>query len=374
MSASARPFTALILLWLSGNALRLPILAIPPVLALIQTDLHLSGTEIGILTGLPVILFAIAAVPGSLLIARVGAVPALVIAPGITALYAATILMGAGIAIMQPSLPPIVRAWLPARIGFGTAVYTNGLLIGEALPVAFTIPFVLPLVSESWRASLVFWSVPLVLIALLVFVFQPRSSVAVVLSRRWWPNWRAPLLWKLSFVMSAANTMYFCSNGFLPGYLASNGRSDLIGPALSALNIGQLPASFLLLAMASRWERRAWPFVAAGVIALSGVGCIVATTNLWTVVGAGLIGFACAGVLALALALPALLVPHEDVPRLAAGMFTIGYGVAMIVSVIAGAAWDATGIAAFAFLPIAIAGLPLLLVTPLIDFAKRAVH
>jgi MFS transporter, CP family, cyanate transporter len=380
-----RNFTALLLLWLAGNALRLPILAIPPVLALIQTDLHLSGTEIGVLTGLPVILFAAAAVPGSLLIARVGAVPALVIglllaaigsalrgiAPGIVALYVTTILMGAGIAIMQPSLPPIVRAWLPARIGFGTAVYTNGLLVGESLPVAFTIPLVLPLFADSWRASLVFWSVPLVLIALLVFVFQPRSKIAVTPSRRWWPSWRDPLLWKLSFVMGAANTMYFCSNGFLPGYLASNGRSNLIGPALSALNISQLPASFLLLAMASRWERHAWPFIAAGVIALTGIGGIVLTANLWTVISAGLIGFACAGVLALALALPALLVPHDDVPRLAAGMFTIGYGMAMIVSVIAGAAWDAAGIAAFAFLPIALAGLPLLLVTASIDFSRR---
>ena len=104
-----RNFIALLLLWLTGNALRLPILAIPPVLALIQTDLHLSGTEIGVLTGLPVILFAAVAVPGSLLIARVGAVPALVIgllraaigsalrgvAPGVGALYATTILMGA---------------------------------------------------------------------------------------------------------------------------------------------------------------------------------------------------------------------------------------------------------------------------------------
>jgi CP family cyanate transporter-like MFS transporter len=386
MSESSRPLPALLLLWLAGNALRLPILAIPPVLALIQADLHLSGTEIGILTGLPVILFAAAAVPGSLLIARVGAVPALVIglllaalgsalrgtSSGVAALYAATVIMGAGIAIMQPSLPPIVRAWLPSRIGFGTAVYTNGLLVGESLPVAFTIPFILPLFAQSWRASLVFWSLPLVLIALVVFIFQPRSKIAVAPSRRWWPSWRDPLLWKLSFVMGAANTMYFCSNGFLPGYLASNGRSDLIGPALSALNVGQLPASFLLLAMASRWERRAWPFVAAGMIALAGVGGIVATANLWTVISAGMIGFACASVLALALALPALLVRHEDVPRLAAGMFTIGYGLAMIVSVIAGAAWDVAGIAAFAFLPIALAGLPLLLIAPSINFAKRA--
>ena len=107
------------------------------------------------------------------------------------------------------------------------------------------------------------------------------------------------------------------------------------------------------------------------MIALTGIGGIVLTANLWTVISAGLIGFACAGVLALALALPALLVPPEDVPRLAAGMFTIGYGMAMIVSVIAGAAWDAAGIAAFAFLPIALAGLPLLLVTALIDFSRR---
>ena len=35
------------LLWLGGVGLRLTILAVPPVIALIQADLHLSGTEIG---------------------------------------------------------------------------------------------------------------------------------------------------------------------------------------------------------------------------------------------------------------------------------------------------------------------------------------
>jgi cyanate permease len=49
------------------------ILAVPPVILLIQTDLSLSGTEVGILSGLPVILFGIAALPGSLLVARFGA-------------------------------------------------------------------------------------------------------------------------------------------------------------------------------------------------------------------------------------------------------------------------------------------------------------
>ena len=59
--------------------MRLTILAVPPVLALIISDLALSGTEVGILNAIPVSLFALVAVPGSLLIARVGAVRALVV-------------------------------------------------------------------------------------------------------------------------------------------------------------------------------------------------------------------------------------------------------------------------------------------------------
>ena len=67
------------LLWLAGAGLRLTILAVPPVIALIQSDLDLSGTEVGILSGLPMILFGIAALPGSLMIARFGALPTLVV-------------------------------------------------------------------------------------------------------------------------------------------------------------------------------------------------------------------------------------------------------------------------------------------------------
>jgi CP family cyanate transporter-like MFS transporter len=70
-SSSLRPLS---LLWLSGVGLRLTILAVPPVLAAIISDLALSGTEVGILNAIPVSLFALIAVPGSLLIARVCAV------------------------------------------------------------------------------------------------------------------------------------------------------------------------------------------------------------------------------------------------------------------------------------------------------------
>lgn len=60
----ARFLTSLLLLWLAGTGLRLTILAVPPVIPLIHDALQLSATQIGILTGLPSMLFAFAAVPG----------------------------------------------------------------------------------------------------------------------------------------------------------------------------------------------------------------------------------------------------------------------------------------------------------------------
>jgi CP family cyanate transporter-like MFS transporter len=153
------------LLWLAGLTMRMTLLVVPPVIPLIHEDLRMSETQIGLLIGLPLALFAIAAVPGSLLVARGGAKLAVTLGMVIAAvagglrgaafdvwtLYAAAIATGFGIAIMQPGMPKLVHDWLPNRIGIATVVYSNGMVIGAILPPVFTIPFVLPLVGGSWR-------------------------------------------------------------------------------------------------------------------------------------------------------------------------------------------------------------------------------
>jgi MFS transporter, CP family, cyanate transporter len=378
---------ALALLWLAGNALRLPILAVPPVLNAVQADLGMSGTEVGILSGLPVVLFALAAVPGSLMIARLGTASALLIGLLVAALgtglrafvdsavtlFAATAVMGAGIAVMQPAMPAVVRQWLPERIGFATAVFTNGLIVGEIIPVAAMAPLILPLVSGSWRWALAFWALPLVAIAA-ILALKPHTDNGTGTTpagpARWWPDWSNPLVWKPGLVLGSANAAYFGANTFLPGYLNGAGRPDLVGDALSALNMGQLPASIVLLALASRFERKVWPFVAMGVGALVCILGVVTTANYWTVAFAGGLGFCAAGVLALSLALPALLRAPADVAPTSAAMFVIGYAQAMLASTFGGAAWDAFGHPAYAFLPVAVAGLPLVVLPRTIGLRK----
>ena len=59
------------------------------------------------------------------------------------------------------------------------------------------------------------------------------------------------------------------------------------------------------------------------------------------------------------LALPPLLSAPGDVPRTAAGMFTISYTCAIIIPTISGALWDPTGKPWTAFVPLCICAVTL---------------
>lgn len=378
----------LLLLWLSGACLRLTVLAIPPVVPLLHADLHLSETAIGWLSSLPPMLFAIAAVPGALAIARFGLVRALLAGLLLTAagsalrgavgeeksLYVFTIVMSVGIAVMQPALPPLVRAWFPQRIGFATAMYSNGLLVGETLAVALAIPVVLPLVNGSWRMSFVVWSVPVLVTAVLIALYARRGAAVPtddLAPRKWWPDWKDPLIWRLGLIFGSVNATYFVSNAFLPDYVISAGHAELVGPALTALNFGQLPASVLMLPLAGRLVTEPRAYVTTGLLALVCVVGMMVTNGIGVVIWAGLLGFIGAITMVLALALPSVLSAPDDVHRTSAGMFTVSYSCAMVLSVLGGWLWDVTHQPIAGFAPIALCGLVIAALAPTV---KRAPH
>jgi CP family cyanate transporter-like MFS transporter len=359
----------LLMLWLAGVDLRVTMLAVPPVLPLIHHDLHLSEKAIGLLSGLPVLLLGVAAVPGSLLIARIGARRATIaslifvagaaaargIGPSTAMLFAMTLLMGVGVAVMQPALPTLALEWFDARADFATAVYANGLLIGEAVPAALTIPVILPLAGGSWPADLAAWSLPVAATAMLIALgTRDRSRPAAAAPARWWPDWHSGRTWQLGLLIGGAGGLYFSTNAFIPDYLHAVGRPELVSATLAALNSGQLPASFVALFAITRISRRRATFVATPLLAILGLLCLFARPAWLVILGAGTIGFFGAFTLILSLALPPLLAPVGDVHRLSAGMFAIGYALSCAVPLLGGALWDLTGIPATAFLAAAL--------------------
>jgi CP family cyanate transporter-like MFS transporter len=364
-------FTVLSLLWLAGAAIRIPLLAVPPVIPLIHDDLHMSETQVGLLMGLPLSMFALAAIPGALLIAHIGLLPAAVLGLGIATvasaaraatfdlwtLYTATIVMGFGIAIFQPAFPTLVRLWAPSRAWFANAVFTNGMLLGLTLATSLSIPVVLPLVGGSWRLDLLAWSAPGLVATVLYLIAAPRARTEgsrAALTTAWLPDWRNPQLWLLGIALGVNNALFFAANAFVPDYLTHIGHDDMIGLTLTWFNGAQVIGSFLMLVLAERLQRGSWPFTIFGPVTLAGLLGIVLCDGIWIVVAAAAAGLGAAITFIVTFGLPAIISPPGEVHRMAGGMFTISYSIAVIVPVICGACWDVTGLPWTAFMPMAL--------------------
>ena len=292
--------------------MRMTLLVMPPVIPQVHDEFHMSETQVGLLIGLPLAMLAVAAIPGSLLIARVGATLAVTLGMTIAAiggtaraaaidvwtLYAAAIVSGFGIAIMQPGMPTLVRQWLPSRLALGTIGYSSGMLMGAMFPAVFTIAFILPAVGGSWRLDVVLWAIPALLIAPVFLLASPKIPEDVDKQAagggRWWPDWKNPVVWLLGFTFASNNSPYFVTSAFLGDYLATLGKPELLGAALGWLNGSQLVAMAVLFLTANRLQMRAWPFLVFGPTMLAAflVMMIFVTSSLAIVAATAVIGIA----------------------------------------------------------------------------------
>ena len=139
--------------------------------------------------------------------------------------------------------------------------------------MALTIPLILPLVGGSWPPSFAVWAVPVAATALLMAlcrsVAPPSAGQA---PGRWWPDWRHRETWQLGLMQGGTGGLYFASNAFIPDYLHAVGRADLVTICLSALNLGQLPASVALLLAARRLGGSKTALVLMQIVGLFGIG------------------------------------------------------------------------------------------------------
>src|SRR5262245_51870340 len=365
MRLTRADWVRLLLLWLGGADLRLTLLAVPPLIPLIHRGLHLDEKAVGALVSAPVVLFALAAVPGALLIARLGIRRALGVGLGSVAvfgalrgfgprapvLFGATLLMGIGVAVSQPALPALVREWFPARIILATAVLSNGMLFGETIPTVFTTPFgVLQLAGGDWRWALASWSSIVLASGAALVAVAPRRRASGGVPSRWWPAWRENQVVRIGAVMGMASAGYFGTNAFIPDFLDQSGRHTPITPTLAVLN-GSQPLSGPAVALWDRLLTGRIGFVgSAGLMAIAQAG-LVFTPGAGVVAWAFVLGFAAALSFIVVLSLPPRVAAPGDVPRVSAAVLTIQYAMGFVLPLVAGAIWDATGVAGLAFVP-----------------------
>lgn len=359
----------LILLWCAGVYLRITILVAAPLAPTIARDLGLNQTGLGALTILPVLMLALGALPGSLLISRLGAHRTLAVAlllaaagsaarglaPPILLIFLATAIMGFGIAAMQPALTGLVGRWCPGYIALGTAVYLNGGLMGEFLGAGLALPAIMPLTGESWRLTLVVYTLPALAIA--AILIHRRPARASHTAPAWQPNWRDRRVWKMGLLLGANASAFYGTNAYMGSILQARGQGDLLAPMLSVFNITQVCCSLLMLVLARRLSLRRAPILGSTLAVTAGLAMFMTLGTVAGFAGALMLGFASAMELILLVSLPPLLENAADAGRMAAGMFAIGYCLAFLVPLLGGAVADALHQPAAALIPMLVLGI-----------------
>lgn len=353
----ARLLPVAVLLWLAGVYLRIPVLVAPPLAPFISDELGLTQALTGALTTLPILMLAVGAMPGSLAISRIGPRNTLALAmvimvigsagrglvPDTFALMIASAVMGFGVAMMQPALPALLPRWLaPHHLALGSAIYMNGMLMGEFIGAGITLPVLMPLLDNSWRATLLVWSLPALLVAAALFL--PKRDLARPVRRAaWLPDWNNPLTLRIGLLLGLSGSMFFGLNAYMGNLLEQQGHFEKLADALFWYNFAQVGASLVMLKMARVWVGR------RGIIVLMAVLSIVGTTGTlvlegWpAIISATLMSFVAGILLILLVALPPLLVRSEETGRLSAGTFLVGYTLAFSVPMLGGLLADWSG-------------------------------
>jgi CP family cyanate transporter-like MFS transporter len=152
--------------------LRIAIAAVSPLLGDIQRDSGLTSSVAGLLTTIPIVCFGVFAFGTPRLTRRFGGNRLLLLAmlllvggialylqPSVPALFAATLVAGAAIAVGNVLLPGVIKRDFGSRAGLMTGLYSMALSAGAALAAGLTVPL-RTATGLGWREVLALWAVP----------------------------------------------------------------------------------------------------------------------------------------------------------------------------------------------------------------------
>ena len=362
----AHPATALVGILLVSLNMRASVSAISPLLGDISTHYGLSSTAGGLLTTIPVLMMGSVAPLAARLNRRIGpervvalalltlvagivlrVLPGAWVFSGAAALFAGSLVLGAGIALLNVTMPGLVKRDFPERAAAMTGVYTTSMIVGATLAAALSVP--LEHAFGGWAGSMASWSV-LAAFAFLAWLPQLRSAKApatpsAASSGKVAGLWRHPLAWQLAVFMGIQSLLSYTLIAWLPTILTTQGMDrGTAGAVFAVSSLVQIPAAFFIPLAAGRTNnQRALVALMVGSMATGVAGLLVApTAAAW--VWAILIGVAQGGGFGLAMAMIVLRSGSAQVASQLSGMSQlVGYFIAAVGPVGFGAAHQATG-------------------------------
>ena len=169
---------------LIGTVLRSPFTALPTILRDIAQGLGVEVSSLGILTSLPLLMFALFSAIASRLAQKIGlehlftycllllTIGSVIRIFNLPLLYLGTLIVGASIAIFNVLLPSMIQANQPQKISLLTTLYVTAMGISTAIASYLSVPITQ---ASSWKGLILLLSF-LCLVTLLVWLPNHRHN------------------------------------------------------------------------------------------------------------------------------------------------------------------------------------------------------
>ncbi|WP_051435514.1 MFS transporter [Shewanella fidelis] len=309
-------------------SLRSPITGVGPLLDAISNELHLSATQAGMLTTLPLLVFAFFSPVASKIGTKRGLEQALMLAllfivagllvrsaGNALGLYVGTTVIAAGIAIANVLLPSLVKRDFPTHIAIVTSIYVLMMGAGSAISAGLAIPLS-DLASQFSVSFIPSWAFSLgclllfPIIAILLWLPQmshhnvPTKDTEQVDSHSY--LWREASAWHITLFLALNSFLMYIFISWLPTILVDNGYSHhQAGVVHGVLQLfTAVPALVLIPFMSKLKDKRLLSFSLTFMAFIAIIGLIVMPhmAMLWAV----LFGFGAGGGFIVALTLISL--------------------------------------------------------------------
>lgn len=234
--------------------LRAPFVSLAPIISDVAAGLGVSTEAVGLLTGIPVLCFALLAPFASLLLAKIGieqaiSIALLVVFAGtcirsagtFTAAVVGTIIIGSAITIGNVAVPVLISRDFPQSAGTVTGLYTAALNLGSVVATLTMAPLA---ALVGWQLALMAWTL---IMAAAWFTWRKATAghhrqpvrLATTDSDHTSPVWRRGVTWCLTLAFAGQSFSYYAVSTWLPGMLSDLQRMSASG-AGGAASIFQL--------------------------------------------------------------------------------------------------------------------------------------
>lgn len=294
---------------LIGTVLRSPFTALPTILGDIAQGLGVEVSSLGILTSLPLLMFALFSAFASRLAQKIGlehlftycllllTVGSAIRIFNLPLLYLGTLIIGASIAIFNVLLPSMIQANQPQKISLLTTLYVTAMGVSTAIASYLSVPITQ---ASSWKGLILVLS-SLCLITLLIWLPNHRHNhyLEGQKEKKSKENiLKSKDVWAIIIFGGLQSLLFYTSMTWLPTIAISAGLSNSDAALLASIfSLISIPFSMTVPSLTTHLSdgHRRIMLAIISIAGMTGIAMLLYPTNnflYWLVVHL-LIGTAC---------------------------------------------------------------------------------